>query len=92
MGGQTLEARLRQGGLDEILRKLYGAPHLERARTRCAGVLEGFAGAFGGEAQALFSAPGRSWGETIRTTNTARSWRLEWTWIFWPPWLPTRAA
>ncbi len=60
MGGQTLEARLRQGGLDEILRKLYGAPHLERARTRCAGVLEGFAGAFGGEAQALFSAPGRT--------------------------------
>ena len=55
-----MEARLRQGGLDEILRKLYGAPHLERARTRCAGVLEGFAGAFGGEAQALFSAPGRT--------------------------------
>ena len=60
MGGQTLEARLRQGGLDEILRKLYGVPHLEMARTRCAGVLEGFARAFGGEAQALFSAPGRT--------------------------------
>ena len=60
MEGQTLETRLRQGGLDEALERLYGAAKLESARSRCAGVLEGFAKTFGKEAEALFSAPGRT--------------------------------
>lgn len=60
MKGQTLKMRLRQGGLDEKLRGLYGAAGLEAAGRRCAGVLEGFAGTFGKEAESLFSAPGRT--------------------------------
>ena len=60
MEGQTLKMRLRQGGLDETLQSLYGAARLEAARSRCAGVLEGFARTFGKEAEALFSAPGRT--------------------------------
>ncbi len=60
MEGQTLKTRLGQGGLDGALERLYGAARLEAARGRCAGVLEGFAGTFGREAEALFSAPGRT--------------------------------
>lgn len=60
MKGQTLKMRLRQGGLDEKLRGLYGAAGLEAAGRRCAGVLEGFAETFGKEAESLFSAPGRT--------------------------------
>ena len=60
MEGQTLKMRLRQGGLDGKLRDLYGAAGLETAGRRCAGVLEGFSGTFGREAEALFSAPGRT--------------------------------
>ena len=60
MEGQTLKMRLRQGGLDETLQSLYGAARLEAARSRCTGVLEGFARTFGKEAEALFSAPGRT--------------------------------
>ena len=60
MEGQTLTARLRQGGLDKTLETLYGGLGLEAARSRCAGVLEGFARTFGKEAEALFSAPGRT--------------------------------
>ena len=60
MEGRTLKMRLRQGGLDETLQSLYGAARLEAARSRCAGVLEGFARTFGKEAEALFSAPGRT--------------------------------
>ena len=60
MEGQTLKMRLRQGGLDETLQSLYGTAQLEAARSRCAGVLEGFARTFGKEAEALFSAPGRT--------------------------------
>ena len=60
MEGQTLTTRLRQGGLDKTLETLYGGLGLETARSRCAGVLEGFAKTFGKEAEALFSAPGRT--------------------------------
>ena len=60
MEGRTLKMRLRQGGLDETLQSLYGAARLEAARSRCTGVLEGFARTFGKEAEALFSAPGRT--------------------------------
>lgn len=60
MEGQTLKTRLGQGGLDGALERLYGAAGLEAARGRCAGVLEGFSGTFGKEAEALFSAPGRT--------------------------------
>lgn len=56
---ETLKNRLTEGGLDEALRTLYG-DSLESARSRCAGVLEGFAKTFGTEASALFSAPGRT--------------------------------
>ena len=57
---QTLRERLEQGGLNETLQSLYGAAKLETAQSRCAGVLEGFAKTFGREAEALFSAPGRT--------------------------------
>ena len=60
MEGQTLTTRLRQGGLDKTLETLYGGLGLEAARSRCAGVLEGFVRTFGKEAEALFSAPGRT--------------------------------
>lgn len=56
----TLETRLRQGGMDGVLRTLYGAERLDDARARCASVLAGYANAFGESAAALFSAPGRT--------------------------------
>lgn len=59
MEAQTLKARLEQGGLDGTLRTLYSADP-ETARDRCRGVLERFADTFGKEAEALFSAPGRT--------------------------------
>ena len=60
MEGTTLKKRLCQGGLDGSLERLYGGARLETARGRCEGVLEGFHKAFGREAEALFSAPGRT--------------------------------
>jgi len=51
---------LAEGALDDALARLYGAGHLEDAKTRCAGVAAGFVKSFGGEAEALFSAPGRT--------------------------------
>ena len=58
MEQNNLERRLKQGGLDEALRRLY--PDVTRARARCEGVLAGFRQSFGGGAEALFSAPGRT--------------------------------
>jgi len=60
MEASHLERRLRAGELDGTLERLYGAPRLERARTRCRTALEGFEASFGCPAQALFSAPGRT--------------------------------
>ena len=51
---------LTQGNLDETLTRLYGQTALESARSRCAQLLEEFSQAFGTEATALFSAPGRT--------------------------------
>lgn len=51
---------LAQGRLDETLTRLYGQTALESARSRCAQLLEEFSQAFGTEATALFSAPGRT--------------------------------
>lgn len=51
---------LAQGNLDETLTRLYGQTALESARSRCAQLLEEFSQAFGTEATALFSAPGRT--------------------------------
>ena len=51
---------LAQGNLDETLTRLYGQNALESARSRCAQLLEEFSQAFGTEATALFSAPGRT--------------------------------
>jgi galactokinase len=51
---------LEQGRLDETLTHLYGHCALESARSRCAQLLEAFSQAFGTEATALFSAPGRT--------------------------------
>ena len=57
---RTLEARLTAGELDGTLVRLYGAPRLEVARARCAGVLDRYAKTFGSRPEALFSAPGRT--------------------------------
>ena len=57
---RTLEARLTAGELDGTLVRLYGAPRLEAARARCAGVLDRYAKTFGSRPEALFSAPGRT--------------------------------
>ena len=57
---RTLEARLTAGELDGTLLRLYGAPRLEAARARCAGVLDRYAKTFGSRPEALFSAPGRT--------------------------------
>ena len=51
---------LAQGDLDETLTRLYGQTALESARSRCTQLLEEFSQAFGTEATALFSAPGRT--------------------------------
>ena len=51
---------LEQGRLDETLTRLYGRSALASARNRCAQLLEAFSQAFGTEASALFSAPGRT--------------------------------
>ena len=60
MAETRLEAYLRQEAFGETLTRLYGAEGRERARTRCAEVMEGFEKAFGYPAEALFSAPGRT--------------------------------
>ena len=57
---RTLEARLTAGELDGTLLRLYGAPRLEAARARCAGVLDRYAKTLGSRPEALFSAPGRT--------------------------------
>ena len=51
---------LEQGRLDETLTRLYGRSALASARNRCAQLLNAFSQAFGTEASALFSAPGRT--------------------------------
>ena len=60
MAETRLEAYLRQEAFGETLTRLYGAEGRERARTRCAEVMEGFEKSFGYPAEALFSAPGRT--------------------------------
>ena len=60
MEQSTLETRLLSGRLDGELTCLYGAEHLEAARSRCAAVLSGFAKTFECLPEALFSAPGRT--------------------------------
>ena len=60
MAETRLEAYLRQEAFGETLTHLYGAEGRERARTRCAEVMEGFEKSFGYPAEALFSAPGRT--------------------------------
>ena len=57
---QTLSQRLCSGALDSQLIYLYGPSHLEGARARYARVLEGFEQTFGGQADAFFTAPGRT--------------------------------
>ncbi len=57
---QDLSRRLHDGALDSRLTYLYGPARLEAARTRYAHALEGFAEAFGGPAEAFFTAPGRT--------------------------------
>ena len=57
MEQSTLETRLLSGRLDGELTCLYGAEHLEAARSRCAAVLSGFAKTFECLPEALFSAP-----------------------------------
>ena len=60
MAETRLEAYLRQEAFGETLTHLYGAEGRERARMRCAEVMEGFEKSFGYPAEALFSAPGRT--------------------------------
>ena len=60
MAETRLEAYLRQEAFGETLTRLYGVEGRERARTRCAEVMEGFEKSFGYPAEALFSAPGRT--------------------------------
>ena len=60
MAETRLGAYLRQEAFGETLTRLYGAEGRERARTRCAEVMEGFEKSFGYPAEALFSAPGRT--------------------------------
>jgi galactokinase len=57
---EHLESKLAQGVLDDTLKRLYGANHLDDARTRCAAVLTGFTKTFSHVPEALFSAPGRT--------------------------------
>lgn len=60
MGQSGLEHSLSAGRLDHALTKLYGPSRLEVSRTRLGEVLSGFRANFGREAEALFSAPGRT--------------------------------
>lgn len=55
-----LKARLEQGVFDDMLKKLYGEANVEAARVRCNEVLSGFFDTYGHEAEAIFSAPGRT--------------------------------
>ena len=57
---ENLIQRLQQGAFDNTLVHLYGPEGLETAHSRCAEVLAGFRRTFGAEAEALFSAPGRT--------------------------------
>ncbi len=60
MGQHGLASCLNTGQLDPVLAKLYGPSRLETSRLRLETVLSGFQSSFGREAQALFSAPGRT--------------------------------
>lgn len=55
-----LKARLEQGVFDDMLKKLYGEANVEAARVRCNEVLSGFFDTYRHEAEAIFSAPGRT--------------------------------
>lgn len=57
---QNWKNELSSGSLDQTLTMLYGKSRLPMAKERINGVLEGFQKTFGEEAQALFSAPGRT--------------------------------
>ena len=57
---KSLSRRLEEGDLDETLARLRGGEGPDGRRARCAEVLAGFAESFGGEPEALFSAPGRT--------------------------------
>lgn len=52
--------RLHSQAVEDKLSFLYGADNAAAARIRCETVVEGFAATFGTEAEAIFSAPGRS--------------------------------
>ena len=55
-----LELQLQQAAFEQTLTRLYGPEGVERARSRCIEVTEGFHQTFDRPAQALFSAPGRT--------------------------------
>ncbi len=55
----ALKRILSEGGMDGALERLYGAG-AQAARARVRRVLEGYVSTFGGPAQGLFSAPGRT--------------------------------
>ena len=57
---ENLIRRLQQGAFDDTLVHLYGPEGLDTAHSRCTEVLTGFQRTFGAEAEALFSAPGRT--------------------------------
>lgn len=57
---RNLKSAVFEGTLDRVLARFYGTGHLESARERCCAVLDGFEAQFGVEAEAIFSAPGRS--------------------------------
>ena len=55
-----LKLQLQQAAFEQTLTRLYGPEGVERARSRCIEVTEGFHQTFDRPAQALFSAPGRT--------------------------------
>ena len=57
---RSLKGCLECGQYDDRLTALYGREQLECARARCSRVVDLFADSFGGEAEQLFSAPGRT--------------------------------
>ncbi len=60
MEKESLELQLAQGRLDETLKRLYGPDALSDSQHRVERVLSGFRESFGGPAESLFSAPGRT--------------------------------
>ena len=82
MAETRLEAYLRQEAFGETLTRLYGAEGRERARTRCAEVMEGFEKSFGYPAEVPRPGARRSAG-TIRITSGAACLPPQWIWTFW---------